>query len=107
VRIAAIVPELMFASRVKALLEQAGHDVTLVAAPPEAGEADVIVADLMEVDPEAVVAVGAPALGIYNHTSPDVRDRGLAAGFALAVPRSRFVREAAELVSMIAPPAAR
>jgi hypothetical protein len=43
-------------------------------------------------------------LGIYAHTSPDVRDRALAAGFAAAVPRSRFVREAPELVAGLAGP---
>jgi len=106
VRVAALVPELLFASRVKVLLEQAGHEVTLVSDPAAAAAADVVVADLMETDAEAVAAAGPPALGIYAHTSPDVRDRALAAGFALAVPRSRFVREAAELVSMIAPPTA-
>ena len=52
----------------------------------------------MEVDPDALVATGLPTLGIFNHTFPDVRDRALAAGVTLAVPRSRFVREAAELL---------
>jgi hypothetical protein len=104
VRVAALVPELLFASRVKALLEQAGHEVALVGDPAGIGEADVVVADVMDVDPVAVVASGRPALGIFNHTAPDVRDRALAAGFAKVVPRSRFVRDAAELISMIAPP---
>jgi hypothetical protein len=104
VRVAALVPELLFASRVKVLLEQAGHEVALVADPAGAAGCDVVVADLMEADAAAIVATGLPALGIYNHTSPDVRDRALAAGFALAVPRSRFVREAGELVDRIAAP---
>jgi hypothetical protein len=103
VRIAALVPELMFASRVKGLLEQAGHDVTLVSDPAAGAWADVIVADLMEADAGALVAAGPPVLGIFNHTSPEVRDRALAAGVALAVPRSRFVREAAALVVRVAP----
>jgi hypothetical protein len=102
VKIAAHVGELMFASRVRGILERAGHEVVLVAEPQAVGDADVIVADLMDIDPAAWVATGRPALGIYNHTSPDVRDGALAAGFALAVPRSRFVREAAELVDSIA-----
>ena len=101
-RVAALVPELLFASRVKAILEQAGHDVTLVADPAAIGDADVVVADVMDVDAAAVAAAGRPALGIYNHTAPEARDRALAAGFALAVPRSRFVREAAGLIDRVA-----
>jgi hypothetical protein len=97
------VGELMFASRVQGMLERAGHEVTLVAAPADVGDADLIVADVMDIDPAAWVATGRPALGIFNHTSPDVREAALAAGFALVVPRSRFVREAAELVDSIAP----
>lgn len=104
-RIAAHVGELMFASRVQGMLERAGHEVTLVAEPGDVGDAEVIVADVMDIDPAAWVATGKPALGIFNHTSPDVREAALAAGFALVVPRSRFVREAAELVDRIAPPA--
>jgi hypothetical protein len=104
VRVAAIVPELLFGSKVEELLRQAGHEVVRVGRPEQVGEADVVVADLTQVEPEAVGTSGPPVLGIYAHTSPDVRDRALAHGFALAVPRSRFVREAAELVSSIAPP---
>lgn len=103
VRVAAIVGELMFASRVKGILERAGHEVTLASDPEAVADADVIVADLMEVDVTVLVAAGLPTLGIYNHTFPDVRDQALAAGVTLAVPRSRFVREAAELVDRIAP----
>jgi hypothetical protein len=102
VRVAALVPELLFASRVKVLLEQAGHEVVLVSDPAAAAGADVVVADLMDTDAAAIAAVGPPALGVYNHTSPDVRDRALAAGFAVAVPRSRFMREGAELVGALA-----
>jgi hypothetical protein len=100
--VAALVPELLFASRVKALLEQAGHEVDLVGDPAAIGQPDVVVADVMDVDPAAVVASGRPALGIFNHTAPDVRDRALAAGFAQVVPRSRFVRDAADLVDQVA-----
>jgi hypothetical protein len=103
VKVAALVGELMFASRVQALLERAGHEVELVADPASIGDADVVVADVMWVDPAAVVASGVPALGIFNHTSPDARDRALAAGFALVVPRSRFVREAADLIDEVGP----
>lgn len=101
-RIAAHVGELLFASRVQGILERAGHEVTLVRDPSEIGDADLVITDLMDVDPAPWAAAGVPALGIFNHTMPHVRDEALAAGFALAVPRSRFVREAAELVDGLA-----
>jgi hypothetical protein len=101
VRIAAVVPELLFGSKVEELLRQAGHEVERHQRPEHVGEADVVVVDLSEVEPEAVDTDGPPVLGIYAHTRPDIRDRALAAGFALAVPRSRFVREASELIARL------
>jgi hypothetical protein len=105
VKIAAVAPELLFGSKVEELLKQAGHDVARHQRPDEVGEADVVVAVLDGVEPEEVATDRAPVLGVYAHTRPDIRDRALAAGFRLCVPRSRFVREAAELVSSLAPPA--
>ena len=100
-RIAAVAPELLFGSKVAELLRQAGHDVTVVAQPEDVGDADVVVAVLDGIEPEAVATDGPPVLGIYAHTAPEVRDRAMAHGFALAVPRSRFVREAPELVARV------
>jgi hypothetical protein len=104
VRVATIAPELLFGSKVEELLRQAGHDVTRHQRPDQVGDADVVVAVLDGVEPEEVATDRAPVLGIYAHTRPDIRDRALEAGFALAVPRSRFVREAAELVGRLAEP---
>jgi hypothetical protein len=98
VRIAAVAPELLFGSKVEELLKQAGHDVVRHQRADQVGEADVVVAVLDGVEPEAVATDGPPVLGIYAHTRPDIRDRALAAGFVLCVPRSRFVREAGELI---------
>jgi hypothetical protein len=103
VRVAAVVPELLFGSKVQELLRQAGHEVTCHQRPEEVGEADVVVAVLDGVEPEDVATDGPPVLGVYAHTRPDIRDRAVQAGFALAVPRSRFVREASDLVSRLAP----
>ena len=96
-RVAVIAPELLFGSKVQELVRQAGHEVA-------GDDAEVIVVVLDGVEPEDVATDGPPVLGIYAHTRPDIRDRALAAGFALAVPRSRFVREAAELVGRLAKP---
>jgi hypothetical protein len=57
----------------------------------------------MDVDAAAVVGQAPALLGVFAHTQPEVRDRALAAGFDLVVPRSRMVREGADLISRIAP----
>jgi hypothetical protein len=40
---------------------------------------------------------------VFAHTQPEVRERALAAGFDLVVPRSRMVREGGDLISRISP----
>jgi len=104
VRVAAVVPDLLFGSKVKAMLEGAGHDVSLVPAPDRAGEADVLVVDLASgtIEPEAAGETGTPRLAIYSHVDAEMKARAEAAGFDLVVPRSRFVREGAALVERLA-----
>jgi hypothetical protein len=99
--VVALVPDLLFGSKVQGMLAAAGHDVALGGDP--AG-ADVLVVDLMVdgIDVEALATSGPATLGVFAHTQPDVRDRALAAGFDLVVPRSRMVREGAELVARLA-----
>jgi hypothetical protein len=102
-RVIALVPDLMLASRVEATLAGAGHDVTLSAslgAQPVA-DADLIVVDVGEVDPDTVVNRGLPVLGFYRHTDPQTRRRAEAAGVDLVVPRSRLARELPELASRL------
>jgi isocitrate lyase len=98
-RVVALVGDLMLASRVEATLAGAGHEVILTRldAEPNAG-ADLIVADVDEVDPASVVSLGKPVLGFYRHTDPEKRRRAEAAGVDLVVPRSRLARELPELV---------
>jgi hypothetical protein len=40
-------------------------------------------------------------LGFFAHVQPEVRDRALAAGFDLVVPRSRMAREGAQLADAL------
>jgi hypothetical protein len=94
VRVAVLVPDLLFGSKVAGMLEAAGHEV-LPAGDPAA--ADAVVADVMEVDP-ATVPRGGVRVGIFNHTHPEARDRALAAGFDVVVPRSRWMRDGVALV---------
>ena len=109
--VVALVPDLLFGSRVEAMLTGAGHSVALVADPGEAlklaGRADVLVVDLAggEVDGPALLSRGpvpARTLGFFSHVEPEVRERALEAGFDQVVPRSRMNREGADLVSALA-----
>jgi hypothetical protein len=102
-RVVALVPDLMLASRVEATLAAAGHEVAIC---PDLGtlpigDADLIVADIGEVDPAAVANRGLPVLGFYRHTDPGTRDRAEAAGVDLVVPRSRLARELPELADRL------
>ena len=99
-RVLALVPDLMLASRVEATLSGAGHEVTVRSDPRTAdlGDTDLIVADVGEVDPAAVVGRGVPVLGFCRHTDPDARARAEAVDVDLVVPRSRLARDMPELV---------
>ena len=98
-RVLAIVTDLMLGSRVSTALQGAGHEVTQVAeAPEQAGEVELIVADLDTVDPVALAELGPPVIGFYQHTDVETKKLAEEAGLALAVPRSRMVRELPELV---------
>lgn len=114
-RIAVLVPDLLFGSKVLSMLGQAGHDVTTCPLGPQAAAsaagADVLVVDLTtdEVDgAELLDGLRARAarpprtLAFYSHVDVDTRRRAEEAGFDLIVPRSRMAREGAELVAGLA-----
>ncbi len=102
-RVVAVVPDLMLASRVEATLVAAGHEVRLSSGTDAAplDEADLIVADVGEVDPGSVAGRAAPVLGFHRHTDPASRKRAEEAGVALVVPRSRLARELPELAERV------
>ena len=93
-RVALRIPDLMLHSRVLEVARAGGHEI--VTEDPE-----VLVVDVMEVEPGDVAGAAPALLGVFAHTQPEVRQRALAAGFDLVVPRSRMVREGAELVSRL------
>jgi CheY-like chemotaxis protein len=114
-RVAALIPDLLFGSKVQASLEAAGHEVDLISGDVEAwdqvGGIDVLVVDLTsDLDGIGLVETLATGgelhdvrtLGFFAHVQPEVRDRALAAGFDLVVPRSRMAREGADLVGRLA-----
>jgi CheY-like chemotaxis protein len=114
--VVALLPDLLFGSKVVAMLEAAGHDVTMTAqedeARAEAEFADVFVVDLTSDAIDGIMLVDSMAsggelrghrtLGFYRHTEADVPERAREAGFDLVVPRSRMAREGAELVERLA-----
>jgi hypothetical protein len=93
-RIAVVVPDLLFGSRVQGGVEAAGHELVAAEADP-----DLVIADVEVVDPAGVP--GTRRLGFYPHVQPDLKRRAEAAGFDLVVPRSRIARELPDLVEKV------
>jgi len=115
-RVLALIPDLLFGSRVQSSLAAAGHEVVLVADVSGLVErlvdADVFVVDLTTNDaldgPTLVSALSAEGalsqtrtLGFYAHVDSSMRDRAQHAGFDLVVPRSRMSRDGSQLVERL------
>jgi DNA-binding NarL/FixJ family response regulator len=120
-RVLALVPDLLFGSRVQGAMTAAGHELELIgdehrlrarlgdiAAPATA----VLIVDLTDADLDGAGIVealsrgaelqGVHTLGFYSHVDAPARERAERAGFDLVVPRSRMAREGAELVTRLA-----
>jgi hypothetical protein len=95
-RVAAIAPDLFFASKIEATLKAAGHEVTTTVTEG----AELVIVDLDNAGPVAAPA-GIPRLGFYSHVDVDKRRQAEDAGFDLVVPRSRMAREMPELVARL------
>ena len=117
----ALVPDLLFGSRVQGALSAAGHDVELVGDEAKLREcladsalpgAAVVVVDLTDeqLDGASVLeslsqegGLGrSRTLAFYSHVDAPARERAERAGFDLVVPRSRMAREGPELVARLA-----
>ena len=100
-RVAALIPDLLFGSKVQSALEAAGHEVDLITGEVEAwdevGGIDVLVVDLTSPDVDGVELVRDPrhrrratrrayASASSPTCEPEVRERALAGGFDLVVP---------------------
>ena len=120
-RVLALVPDLLFGSRVQGALTAAGHEVELFGderrlrarlGDGEAPAAAVLVVDLTDADLDGAGIVEALSredrlgdvrtLAFYSHVDAPARERAERAGFDLVVPRSRMAREGAELVTRLA-----
>ena|SRR5690349_21519773 len=101
-RIAAVVADLMLASRVQTSLQASGNEVELGSElPDELDGVDLVVADLDVVPPERLGELALPVIGFYRHTDVDTKERAEQAGLAVAIPRSRMVRELPDLVESL------
>jgi CheY-like chemotaxis protein len=119
-RVLALVPDLLFGSRVSGTLTAAGHEVELIADgdalrdrlnDPDASAVAVLVVDLTNDDlggatlVEALRVSGelarARTLGFYSHVDAHARERAVQAGFDLVVPRSRMAREGPQLLERL------
>ncbi len=120
-RVLALVPDLLFGSRVQGALGAAGHDVELIGGEGRLRErlgdgalpaAGVLVVDMTveDLDGAGIVEAllregelrGVRTLAFYSHVDAPARERAERAGFDLVVPRSRMAREGAELVTRLA-----
>jgi hypothetical protein len=112
-RVGALIPDLLFGSKVKGVLEQAGHEVHLIGSEGDGvGSIDVLVVDFVSADAEGVALLeslrgggelrGVRTLATYSHVDAEMRKRALEAGFDLVVPRSRMMREGGELLTGLA-----
>ena len=100
-KIAAIVSDLMLASRVQEGLRAAGHEVSVTSALPDPLDADAIVCDLDTVNVDAISATPVPTLGFYSHVDVDTKQRAETAGISKVVPRSRMSRELPQLIESL------
>jgi uncharacterized protein YbjT (DUF2867 family) len=116
-RALALVPDLLFGSRVQGALTAAGHEVELIAderrlaerlSDPAAPAADVLLVDLTNEDLNGAAVLesliggqnlaGMRTLAFYSHVDVRARERAEQAGFDLVVPRSRMAREGPQLI---------
>jgi CheY-like chemotaxis protein len=122
-RVLALVPDLLFGSRVQGALRAAGHEVELIGdegalrdrlTEPTAPAAALLIVDLTDEELDGARIVESlsgehghtplPTLGFYAHVDVGARERAEQAGFDLVVPRSRMAREGPELVTRLAAP---
>lgn len=93
-RVAVVVPDLLFGSRVQGGVQAAGHELVAAEADP-----DLVIADVEVVDPSGVA--GTRRLGFYPHVQPELKKRAEEAGFDMVVPRSRIARELPDLLDRL------
>jgi hypothetical protein len=104
-QIIALIPDLLFGSKVEAELRGAGHDVRLAATLPAEVSAELLIVDLTADARERITHARSSSIRIklafYSHVETEVRAQAQEAGFDLVVPRSRMAREGRALVERL------
>jgi acetylornithine deacetylase/succinyl-diaminopimelate desuccinylase-like protein len=101
-RIAALAPDLFFATKIEETLRSAGHDVTVVGSAEALADGfELVIVDLDNAAAAIETPPGVPVLAFYSHVDVETRRRGEEAGFDLVVPRSRMAREMPGLVARL------
>lgn len=109
-RVLAVVPDLIFASKLAATAKMSGVELELVPAARAAARIEQAPPALAILDlhaKDAIALVGAlktaapavPVVGFFSHVETAVRRDALAAGADAALPRSQFVVKLAALLS--------
>ena len=105
-RVVAVVDDMFFASKIRAVAEAVGVEVSFPrskeALIEKAREAQLIVVDLhnQRFDPIDVAQElrGIPLVGFFSHVETELRRNALAAGFDQVLPRSVFVRDLQKII---------
>jgi CheY-like chemotaxis protein len=116
-RVLALIPDLLFGSRVQADLSAAGHEIEIVTSADAVRDGldgvEILIVDLTDERiggaglVEGMRAQGSKGadvprvLGFYSHVDVATRESAQRAGFDLVVPRSRMAREGAALVGRL------
>jgi CheY-like chemotaxis protein len=111
-RVVALFDDLLLGSNVLGMLRAAGHEAQLSgAATADPRGAQVLIVDLAASTFDGVEVVerlraddrmeGVRTIGVYSHVDNATRERAVAAGLDLVVPRSRMAREGPALVERL------
>jgi CheY-like chemotaxis protein len=111
-RVVAVFDDLLLGSNVLGMLRAAGHEATLAGgANAHPDGCAVLIVDLTAGSFDGVALVErlreagdldeTRTLGVYSHVDAETRERALAGGFDLVVPRSRMAREGPALVERL------
>ena len=105
--IVAVVDDMFFASKIRAVAEAVGVEIsfprTKESLIEKARQADLVIVDLhsQRFDPLTLPAElsGARLLGFFSHVEVELQQQALAAGYDRVVPRSVFSRDLAQLLT--------
>ncbi len=112
-RIVVVSDDLLWGSNALGVLRGAEYDARLIGPTAAMGQldAEVVIVDLGSQGFDGVAIVEqlrggglrgrTPILGVYSHVDVDTRKRAEVVGVFLVIPRSRVVREGAELLKQL------